>query len=94
MDLSREWRESDAASEEARCKHGLPFEDFEGETCGDGADEAECWVLLPEDVLVEVREAVVADGGCELREEVEGPGIAFGEVEVSSQEKERNWRVG
>ena len=64
MDLSREWRESDAASEEARCKHGLPFEDFEGETCGDGADEAECWVLLPEDVLVEVREAVVADGGC------------------------------
>lgn len=62
LDLFWERGESYTAREEASCEDGLPFEYFECETSGYGADENEGWVALPKDVLVEVGEAVVPDG--------------------------------
>lgn len=53
----------------------MPFEYLEGESCCDGADEAQRRVRVPEYVLVEVGQAVVPDCGGEGGEEVEGPGV-------------------
>lgn len=82
--LDGEGRQRDAAGEEAAGEHGLPLEDLEGEAGGDGADEAERGVLLPEDVLVEVREAVVADARGQFGEKVEGPGVSAGSLKIGA----------
>lgn len=54
----------------------MPFEDFEGESSGDGSYKTEGGVFAPEYVLVEVRKTIVADCGCEVGEERESPCIS------------------
>lgn len=69
-----------AASEKTGGEHGLPFEDFEGEAGSHGADEEQARLAHLENVLVEVRHAVVAD--LDVRKHVQGPRIAGAEDQM------------
>ncbi len=73
------WRQNSATSEKPRGKRGLPLEDLEREACAHGAYEEERGVVLIYDVLVEARDAVIAD--FDVGEEGEGPEVSGAEDE-------------